>query len=88
MALWGDLNAILNRLVAAGTISRFWTNLGKQSPLLAPHVVVWPPGFVDDAGAEAIRKTVAENLSPLGEDVTVTVNREESSGPEAPSPDR
>ena len=32
MALWGDLNAILNRLVAAGTISRFWTNLGKQSP--------------------------------------------------------
>jgi hypothetical protein len=77
MALWGDLNAILNRLVAAGVIARFWTNLSKREPLVALQVIVWPPGPVDEAGAEAIRSTVAEKISPLVEDVTVTVSRED-----------
>ncbi len=81
MALWGDLNAILNRLVAAGVIARFWTNLSRREPLLALQVIVWPPGPVDDAGAEAIRNVVLEKISPLIEDVTVTVGREDSAGP-------
>jgi hypothetical protein len=77
MALWGDLNAILNRLVAAGVIARFWTNLSRREPLAALQVIVWPPGPVDEAGAEAIRSTVAEKITPLAEDVTVTVSRED-----------
>ena len=81
MALWGDLNAILNRLVATGVISRFWTNLSRREPLVALHVIVWPPGPVDEAGAEAIRSLIAEKISPLIEDVTVTVSREELCGP-------
>lgn len=76
MALWGDLNAILNRLVSAGVIARFWTNLGERQALPALHVVVWPPAPVDDAAAEAIRNMVAEKVAPLIEDATVTVNRD------------
>lgn len=78
MALWGDLNSILNRLVAAGVIARFWTNLGRREPLLALQVIVWPPNPVDDAGAEAIRSAVAEKILPLVDDVTITVNRGEA----------
>lgn len=81
MALWGDLNAVLNRLVAAGVISRFWTNLGRREPLLALQVIVWPPGPVDDAGAEAIRIAVLDKISALVEDVTITVSR----GDDAPA---
>ena len=75
MALWGDVNVVLNRLVAAGVIGRFWTNLAARRPLLALHVVVSPPAPVDNEGAERIRGVVAAALEPLTEDVTVTVEQ-------------
>ncbi|HEV2557348.1 MAG TPA: hypothetical protein VGU45_01855 [Microvirga sp.] len=81
MALWGDLNAILNRLVSAGVIARFWTNLGQRQPLLALQIIVWPPGPIDDHGAEVIRSAVADQVAPLIEDVTITVSRDASAGP-------
>ena len=74
MALWGDVNVALNRLVAAGVIARFWTNLAARQPAIALHVVVAPPGPVDREGAETIRGVVAAALEPLTEDVTVTVD--------------
>ncbi len=81
MALWGDVNVVLNRLVAAGLISRFGTNLGERGPLLSLHVVVSPSGTIDDAGAEAIRAKVAAELSSFAEDVTVTVDRRDEANP-------
>ena len=75
MALWGDVNVALNRLVAAGVIARFWTNLGARKPLLALHVVVAPPAPLDSAGVETLRERVAFVLKPLIEDVTVTVDQ-------------
>ena len=78
MALWGDVNVALNRLVAAGVIARFWTNLAARRPLLALHVVVAPPAPVDSEGAEKIRGLVAAALEPLTEEVTVTVDQSAS----------
>ena len=75
MALWGEVNVALNRLVAAGVIERFWTNLSARKPLLALHVVVSPPEPVDGERAETIRCAVAAALEPLAEDVVITVNR-------------
>jgi hypothetical protein len=75
MALWGDVNVALNRLVAAGVINRFWTNLAARQPLLGLHVVVSPAQPVDGAGAETIRGVVTAALQPLTDDVTVTVDR-------------
>ncbi|HEX2135581.1 MAG TPA: hypothetical protein VHG30_06685 [Microvirga sp.] len=75
MALWGDVNVAMNRLVAEGVIARFGTNLAARRPLLALHVVVSPPGPVDTEGAERIRGLVAAALEPLTEDVTVTVDQ-------------
>ena len=75
MALWGEVNVALNRLVAAGVIQRFWTNLADRKPLLALHVVVSPPQPVDGTGAELIRNAVAAALEPLTEDVVVTVDQ-------------
>ena len=59
MALWGDVNVALNRLVAAGVIARFWTNLAARRPPAGLHVVVSPPEPVDREGAEVIRELVA-----------------------------
>jgi hypothetical protein len=75
MALWGEVNVALNRLVAEGVIKRFWTNLAARKPLLALHVVVSPPEPVDGKGEEAIRSAVAAALEPLTEDVVVTVDQ-------------
>lgn len=75
MALWGDLNAALNRLVTAGTIARYWTNLGQRKPLLAVHVIVAPPVALSDADAGKLQAAVSAELASLSEDVTVTVDR-------------
>ncbi len=75
MALWGEVNLTLNRLVAAGVIRRFWTNLASRKPLVALHVTVSPPSPVDSDGAENIRNAVAAALAPLTEDVTITVDQ-------------
>ena len=75
MALWGEVNVALNRLVAAGVIERFWTNLAARKPLLALHVVVSPPEPVDREGAETIRSAVAAALAPLTDDVVITVDQ-------------
>jgi hypothetical protein len=74
MALWGEVNVALNRLVAAGVIERFWTNLAARDPMLGLHVVVSPPAAVDPDGVETIRCAVAAALKPLTDDVTITVD--------------
>ena len=75
MASWGDINAVLNRLVREGTIAGFWTNLGEAPTPFGLHVIVAPVGPVDQAGAEDLRARVAQRLEPLAADVTVTVDR-------------
>jgi hypothetical protein len=75
MALWGEVNVALNRLVGAGVIKRFWTNLAARNPLATLHVIVSPPEPVDSEGAESIRSAVAAALEPLTEDVTITVDQ-------------
>jgi hypothetical protein len=75
MALWGEVNVALNRLVAAGVITRFWTNLAARKPLMMLHVVVSPPEPVDPEGAETIRSAVAAALEPLTDDVTITIDQ-------------
>jgi hypothetical protein len=75
MALWGEVNVALNRLVAAGVIKRFWTNLAARNPLVALHVIVSPPEPVNAEDAETIRDKVAAALEPLTEDVTITVDQ-------------
>ncbi len=79
MALWGDINVALNRLVAQGVIARFWTNLGDRNALLSVHVIVAPSAPVDEAGVEAIRKAVSAVLTPILEEVTITIDQ--SGGP-------
>ena len=75
MALWGEVNVALNRLVSAGVIERFWTNLAARNPVVGLHVIVSPPAPVDPEGAETIRSAVAAALEPLTDDVTITVDQ-------------
>lgn len=75
MTSWGDINQVLNRLMSAGIIVRFWTNLGEQRTPLGLHVIVTPPAPVDDAAADALRQRVAGDLRTLSDLVTVTVDR-------------
>lgn len=75
MTSWGDINKVLNRLVSAGVIVRFWTNLGEPRTPLGLHVIVTPPAPVDDAAAEALRERVAGDLRTLSDPFTITVDR-------------
>lgn len=75
MVSWGNVNQVLNRLVSAGVIARFWTNLGEPRSALGVHVIVTPADPVDDAGAEVLQERVARELHALSDLFTVTVDR-------------
>ena len=70
MSLRGDVNAILNGLVREGVISAFQTNFGTPAEAYGVHVIVTPASATD---REGVRRTVAQALDSLSEQVTVTV---------------
>jgi len=70
MALRGDINKALNRLVREGVIVGFQTNFGTPAEPYGVHVIVTPTSATN---LEAVRNTVTDALSSLSEDVTVTV---------------
>jgi hypothetical protein len=80
MASWGDINAVLNRLVREGTITAFWTNLGGTKPPLVLHVIVSPFGPADDRSAKALRLQIQDALAPWAPDASVTVDRSAPAG--------
>lgn len=69
MASWGDINATLNRLVRDGTIAAFKTNRGDKTSR-GLHVDVTPGA---DGDADAVRNLIMGVLTPLDDEVTVTV---------------
>ena len=73
MASWGDINAALNRLVREGVITGFKTNRGDKSHQDGLHVSV-VPGTSGDV--EGIRSQILAVLTPLDDEVTVSVNAE------------
>ena len=72
MASWGDVNATLNRLVREGVISGFRTNRGDKSST-GLHVTVTPGA---DARPEDLKARIMSVLTPLDDEVTVTVGAE------------
>jgi hypothetical protein len=75
MARWGDINAVLNRLVREDVVAGFWTNLGEPAPAFALHVIVRPPNPVGDQEASIIRERVQQALAHCAPEATVTVDR-------------
>jgi hypothetical protein len=75
MARWGDINAVLNRLVREEVVAGFWTNLGEPAPPLALHVIVRPRNPVGDHEASTIRARVEQALAHCAPEATVTVDR-------------
>ena len=73
MASWGDINAALNRLVREGVITGFKTNRGDKSHQVGLHVNVLPSLGGD---VEGIRSQILAVLTPLDDEVTVTVGAE------------
>lgn len=80
MASWGDINAVLNRLVREGVISGFSTNLSRRGEPVPLHVVAQVPvpsdgqgGEVDAGAIEAIRSRILGELKPYDEAPTVTI---------------
>ena len=69
MASWGDINATLNRLVREGAIAGFRTNRGDKTQAGLCVNVIATPG--DDP--EAVRQRIMGVLSPLDDEVQVTV---------------
>ena len=70
MALRGDINKVLNGLVRDGVIVGFQTNFGTPAEPYGVHVIVTPAAATN---REAVRHAVANALTPLSEQVTVTV---------------
>lgn len=70
MGSWGDINAALNRLVREGVIAGFKTNRGDKSHLQGLRVNVVPGAGGD---IEGIRSQILAVLSPLDDEVTVTI---------------
>ena len=77
MASWGDINAALNRLVREGVITGFKTNRGEKSHQAGLHVNVVPSSGGD---VEGIRSQILAVLTPLDDEVTVTVGAEAAAG--------
>ena len=77
MASWGDINAALNRLVREGVISGFKTNRGDKSHMQGLHVNVVPGS---DGDVEGIRSQILAVLTPLDDEVTVTVGADGAAG--------
>jgi hypothetical protein len=73
-ASWGDVNAVLNRLVREGRIAGFWTNLAEPRSAVGLHIIVVPAGHVDEARSRELRTEVLERLAPLALDPVVTVD--------------
>lgn len=71
MASWGDINAALNRLVREGVIAGFKTNRGEKSHDGGLHVSVTPKA---DDDVDGVKSRIMSVLTPLDEDVTVTVS--------------
>ena len=73
MASWGDINAALNRLVREGVITGFKTNRGEKSldSALRVSVTTGP-----DGDPESVRSQIMTVLTPLDDEVTVTVGAE------------
>ena len=63
--IWGDVNAVLNRLVADGVIAAFKTSFGGLAPEMGAHVIVMPVERVSDLHAEEIRSRVEGALADL-----------------------
>ena len=76
MASWGDINAALNRLVREGVIAGFKTNRGDKSHQVGLHVSVVPAQPGDDEG---VRSRILAVLTPLDDEVTVTIGAVEPS---------
>ena len=82
-SLRGDINAILNPLVADGTIKGFSTNLYEKP---APEQTVVTV-LVDSQGAEDVCRRVSLALEPLGQHIVVRAEvrvrrgRQEPEGP-------
>ena len=76
MASWGDINAALNRLVREGVIAGFKTNRSDKSRE-GLHVEVTPAGGDD---VESLRSRIMGVLTPLDDEVTVTVAERAASG--------
>ena len=70
MASWGDINAALNGLVRDGLITGFKTNRGDKSHQDGLHVNVVPS---EGGDVEGIRTRILAVLTPLDDEVTVTV---------------
>ena len=70
MASWGDINAALNGLVRDGLITGFKTNRGDKSHQDGLHVSVVPS---EGGDVEGIRTRILAVLTPLDDEVTVTV---------------
>lgn len=77
MASWGDINAALNRLVREGVIAGFKTNRGDKSHQDGLHVSVVPG---PDGDPDGIRSQLLAVLTPLDDEVTVTVGAETTAG--------
>ena len=73
MASWGDINAALNRLVREGAIAGFRTNRGDKTPGAGLKVNIVP---VAEDDVETIRTRILGILTPLDDEVTVTVGAE------------
>jgi hypothetical protein len=70
MASWGDINAALNGLVREGVITGFKTNRGDKSHQAGLHVDVVSGA---DGDVEGVRTRILDVLTPLDDEVTVTV---------------
>jgi len=77
MASWGDVNAALNGLVRAGSISAFRSNLGDPDGSGPIEVTVTKAGQQDE---QQVRGAVLRALARLGLLATVTVE-EAGQGP-------
>lgn len=75
MASWGDINAALNRLVREGVITGFKTNRGDKSHQDGLQVSVVPGAGGD---IEGIRSQILAVLTPLDDEVTVTIGGDNS----------
>lgn len=73
MASWGDINATLNRLVREGAIAGFKTNRGDKSKPIGLHVNITP---APDDDVESVRAKILTVLTPLDDEVTVSVGTE------------
>ena len=70
----GDVNAILNRMIAEGVIRSFETNFDSPASAgLALHVMVRTERVIAEEDRRALRARITEALAHLYTDVVVSV---------------